>query len=209
MAPDVLVVLAVGLMVEYRSRDRAGAFPSSSPAIYEILARQPRGVVAEFPAPRPSSLPGGDPGYAYMSTLHWFPLVNGYGGNYPVSVSVAVDALTGFPTPGRWRSCVGTASGISSCTRWIRAREMADPRRARVRRHGRVRTVRRRRRNRPSFTRCASPWHRRYSGWARARLMKLIYTDLASPPPAVPRAGVSDRRDSSRHAPRPRPTVRL
>ena len=91
------VALAAGLMVEYRSRVVLAPFPSSSPAIYKILAQQPRGVVAEFPAPRPNSLPGSDPEYAYMSTFHWFPLVNGYSGNYPVSYLSRMEALSRFP----------------------------------------------------------------------------------------------------------------
>jgi hypothetical protein len=62
-----------------------------------MLARQPPGVVAEFPVPHADTLPGDEAEYAYMSTFHWFPLVNGYSGNYPPSYLARLDRLTNFP----------------------------------------------------------------------------------------------------------------
>ena len=35
--------------------------------------------------------------HAYMSTFHWFPLVNGYSGNYPVSYLSRMEASSRFP----------------------------------------------------------------------------------------------------------------
>ena len=61
------------------------------------LARQPPAVVAEFPMPQASRLPGRDPGYAYRSTFHWMRLVNGYSGYYPPSYVQRLDAVEGFP----------------------------------------------------------------------------------------------------------------
>ena len=55
--------------------------------------------MAEFPAPRADALPGHDAEYAYMSTFHWFPLVNGYSGVYPQSYLARLDRLLDFPDP--------------------------------------------------------------------------------------------------------------
>ena len=76
---------------------RSWSFPNAAPPIYRVLAQQPRGVVAEFRAPRTDALPGDDPEYAYMSTFHWFPLVNGYSGVYPRSYLARLDRLLDFP----------------------------------------------------------------------------------------------------------------
>ena len=73
------------------------AYANRPPLLYEWLAGQPDGVVAEFPMPRTSSLPGRDPVYSYMSTFHWKPLVNGYSGYYPRSYLQRLDALAQFP----------------------------------------------------------------------------------------------------------------
>ncbi len=58
-------------------------YPNAPPPLYAWLAQQPRGVVAEFPMPVPEALPGDEARYAYMSTFHWMPAVNGYSGYYP------------------------------------------------------------------------------------------------------------------------------
>ena len=70
---------------------------NAAPPLYAWLAQQPEGVVTEFPMPTPSSLPGPDPVYAYMSSFHWKPLVNGYSGYYPPSYIRQLTALAGFP----------------------------------------------------------------------------------------------------------------
>ena len=73
-------------------------YPNSPPPLYAWLARQPRGIVAEFPIPpQADALPGFDPRYVYMSTFHWMPLVNGYSGYYPPSYLQRLDALRRFP----------------------------------------------------------------------------------------------------------------
>ena len=58
-------------------------FANRPPLLYIWLAQQPRGVVAEFPIPTTNALPGHESRYAYMSTFHWMPLINGYSGYYP------------------------------------------------------------------------------------------------------------------------------
>ncbi len=75
-------VLALGLFAEYHVAVGFTAYANAAPPIYRVLARQPRGIVAEFPVPRLDALPGDDAEYAYASTFHWFPLVNGYSGIY-------------------------------------------------------------------------------------------------------------------------------
>lgn len=89
--------LVLGLLAEYHVRFPLAAYANTAPPIYGMLALQPPGVVAEFPAPRTDALPGDDAKYAYMSTFHWFPLVNGYSGNYPPSYLARIDRLLDFP----------------------------------------------------------------------------------------------------------------
>jgi hypothetical protein len=91
--------LAIGLLLEYRTRPALVAFPNVAPPIYRMLAHLPRGVVAEFPVPHANSLPGDDAKYAYMSTFHWFPLVNGYSGMFPPSYLARLERLQAFPDP--------------------------------------------------------------------------------------------------------------
>ena len=90
-------LLALGLMAEYRVTPVIAPFTNTAPPVYRILAHQPPGVVAEFPVPRADTLPGDEAEYAYMSTFHWFPLVNGYSGNYPPSYLARLGRLTEFP----------------------------------------------------------------------------------------------------------------
>jgi hypothetical protein len=93
----LLTVVALGLLVEYHATFALSPYVNSAPDVYRTLARQPRGVVAEFPVPRLDALPGDDAEYAYMSTFHWFPLVNGYSGTYPPSYLARLERLADFP----------------------------------------------------------------------------------------------------------------
>jgi hypothetical protein len=95
-----LVVCAAVLLAEYHVRLALVPYPNEPPPIYRVLAQQPKGVVAEFPVPRLDRLPGEEPGYAYMSIFHWFPLVNGYSGYYPESYLERLDRLRNFPNEG-------------------------------------------------------------------------------------------------------------
>jgi Dolichyl-phosphate-mannose-protein mannosyltransferase len=94
---SLATALGLGLLAEYRATPVLTPFPNTAPPIYRLLAQQPPGVVAEFPAPRADALPGNDAEYAYMSTFHWYPLVNGYSGVYPSSYLARLDRLLGFP----------------------------------------------------------------------------------------------------------------
>ena len=83
------------MLAEYVTTFTLTDFTASAPAMYRVLAHQPRGVVAEVPVTDP-----GDPDEAratYMSTFHWFPLVNGYSGNFPPSYLDRFDRLLDFP----------------------------------------------------------------------------------------------------------------
>jgi hypothetical protein len=86
LRPVLLVAIAAVLVLEYWVAPlRLMRYPNDPPALYAWLRTQPRGVVAEFPMPRPEMLPGVEPRYIYMSTFHWMPLVNGYSGYFPLS----------------------------------------------------------------------------------------------------------------------------
>jgi hypothetical protein len=92
-----VAVLTAVMLAEYSTRLTLVEFPNTPPAVYRLLARQPPGVVAELPTPVPERLPGSDAQRAYMSTFHWFPIVNGYSGNYPESYILRIDRLRRFP----------------------------------------------------------------------------------------------------------------
>src|SRR6185312_15254840 len=52
---------------------------------------------AEFPVAA-ANFPDAGAEYAYMSTFHWFPLVNGYSGVFPPSYLARRDRLEHFPS---------------------------------------------------------------------------------------------------------------
>ena len=72
-------------------------YPNEAPPLYALLASLPPGIVIEFPAPKPDAPPYHDPRYAYMSTFHWMPLLNGYSGFYPPSYLRRLVRLANFP----------------------------------------------------------------------------------------------------------------
>lgn len=72
---------------------------TTAPPAYAWLAGQPRGVVAELPLPRnePADLIRYESIYAYNSTFHFQPLVNGYSGFWAAPYIAMVRAVRGFP----------------------------------------------------------------------------------------------------------------
>jgi hypothetical protein len=92
----LLAALVLALLVEYRVTLNLRAYPNTAPEVYQRLSQQPPGVVAEIPISSPA-FPDADAEYAYMSTFHWFPLVNGYSGVYPPSYLHRRDRLQHFP----------------------------------------------------------------------------------------------------------------
>lgn len=95
----LLGLLLTAVLSEYITTVTLAQYPNSAPPVYRLLASQPPGVVAEFPAPGIQSLPGQDPKYAYMSIFHWKPLVNGYSGFYPATYLRRLLDLRRFPDP--------------------------------------------------------------------------------------------------------------
>jgi len=86
------------LLGEYRVRPLTlVAYPNGPPPLHAWLAEQPRGVVVELPMAAPEALPGPDPRYAYLSTFHWQPLLNGYSGFHPRSYLERAADVRGFP----------------------------------------------------------------------------------------------------------------
>jgi hypothetical protein len=96
----VLVLMAAEYAVAPRALVRA---PVRPPEVYAWLARQPAGAVLELPVPRGHELPLHDAEFAYYSTFHWRPIVNGYSGNVPASYIDTVTALHPFPTGAAMR----------------------------------------------------------------------------------------------------------
>lgn len=47
--------------------------------------------------PHRDSPPHHDPRFAYMSTFHWMPLVNGYSGFFPRSYLLRIARMANFP----------------------------------------------------------------------------------------------------------------
>jgi hypothetical protein len=94
----VLAALTAAVLLEYWVAPLPLVrYENEPPALYAWLARQEPGVVAEFPMPPTDGLPYQEPWYAYMSTFHWMPLVNGYSGFYPPSYLRRLEILQGFP----------------------------------------------------------------------------------------------------------------
>jgi hypothetical protein len=96
--PVLALAVCAVLMLEYWVAPLPlTAYPNTAPPLYAWLARQPPGIVAEFPMPRVNTLPGDEARYAYMSTFHWMPLVNGYSGYYPPSYMNRIETLRRVP----------------------------------------------------------------------------------------------------------------
>src|SRR5262249_10729367 len=89
-------VIAV-LCVEYRSPPRLW-YVGATPSVYTMINRLPPGVILEYPTPSKNSLAWIDADYAFWSTTHWRPLVNGYSGYYPASFWERSARLERFPS---------------------------------------------------------------------------------------------------------------
>ena len=96
--PAVLIV-GSAMMLEYWIEPLRLVDYPYRPPLYEFLARQPAGVVAEFPASDVKRLVPRDARYAYLSIFHWKPLVNGYSGYSPPSYLARMERLATMPDP--------------------------------------------------------------------------------------------------------------
>ena len=95
---SLLAAIVAGLLIEYHVRLDLTAYPNAAPDVYRRLAQQPVGAVAELPVTS-TAFPDSEAEYAYMSTFHWFPIVNGYSGVFPPSYLRRRDRLEHFPSP--------------------------------------------------------------------------------------------------------------
>jgi hypothetical protein len=88
--------LIAGMLAEYATSFPVADFPAEPPPVYRVLAHQPRGVVAEVPMAVPGETREGRD--AYLSTFHWFPIVNGNSGNFPPTYLARIDRMREFPS---------------------------------------------------------------------------------------------------------------
>jgi hypothetical protein len=97
-------VAAIALLLVTVESSNRPAFISAvsrpNPAAYDVY-RAIRGigpgVIIELPMPTLSSLPGQDAVYAFWSSTHWHPLVNGYSGYYPHVYAETANRMETFP----------------------------------------------------------------------------------------------------------------
>ncbi|MEO5895373.1 MAG: hypothetical protein ABIS06_06700 [Vicinamibacterales bacterium] len=98
MRAVVAALVCAAILFEYRVAPlQLVAYPNGAPPLYKIVRRLPPGTVAEFPMPKPGAPPHHDARFAYMSTFHWMPLVNGYSGFYPRTYLLRLARLSSFP----------------------------------------------------------------------------------------------------------------
>jgi hypothetical protein len=98
MRRAVAALVCAVVLIEYRVGSLPlVAYPNEPPPLYRLLAQLPRGVVVEFPIARLEWAPHHDARFAYMSTFHWMPLLNGYSGFNPPSYLRRLVRLARFP----------------------------------------------------------------------------------------------------------------
>ena len=68
------------------------------PAIYDVLAEDPKAVIAELPFPLPQQWFVNTP-YMVNSTRHWKPMLNGYSGFRPGSYETSYEMVRALPSP--------------------------------------------------------------------------------------------------------------
>ena len=91
------ILLIAALCVEYRSPQRLW-YVGATPAIYTAINMWPPGIILEYPTPSKDFIPWLDADYAFWSTTHWRPLINGYSGYYPASYLERAARLERFPS---------------------------------------------------------------------------------------------------------------
>jgi hypothetical protein len=82
-------------------------YPTTAPPLYSWLAKQPVGVVAEFPMPQPYETSSHEPRFEYLSIFHHMPLINGYSGYYPDSYLTRLELLRHMPDAAALQTLVG------------------------------------------------------------------------------------------------------
>ena len=108
LQPVLTVGIAAVLLLEYWVAPLPLVrYPTTAPPLYSWLAKQPVGVVAEFPMPQPYEAPAHDPRFEYFSTFHYMPLINGYSGYYPDSYLTHLEQLRHMPDDTALQTLVG------------------------------------------------------------------------------------------------------
>ena len=77
--------------------------PVPIPSAYDVLARERRAVVAEFPFASPQGFHHNTE-YMLASTRHWRPILNGYSGFVPASYVETWKRVSGFPDAASLRA---------------------------------------------------------------------------------------------------------
>jgi hypothetical protein len=72
--------------------------PTSPSPVMAWIASQPRGVVAELPAPGPITEGIPEVYYQFASISHWHPLLGGYSGMYPAEYVKWTQEMSAFPS---------------------------------------------------------------------------------------------------------------
>jgi hypothetical protein len=90
-----VVVLALPIAAEYRSRLPLRVMWLDPPPVYETLAAQPKAVLLELPLIAPDVAL--EPVYMYFSTFHWHPLANGYSGFSTPEYGQLLRTMKDFP----------------------------------------------------------------------------------------------------------------
>ena len=95
-----LVVVAIALIAVANVEALRAPFQyrrfEGIPRVYELLAAEPRVVLAEVPFyPRRAAFENAE--YVLSSTAHWRPLMNGYSGYTPATYSAYADVFWYFP----------------------------------------------------------------------------------------------------------------
>jgi hypothetical protein len=94
--PALTVVILVAANAE-ALRAPIGYVPAVPiPDAYDVLARERRAVVAEFPFASPQGFHHNTE-YMLASTRHWHPILNGYSGFVPASYAETWQRVRGFP----------------------------------------------------------------------------------------------------------------
>lgn len=105
----LLVAICVAVTVtEYATTTVLAPLPQIPSLVYRALRTLPRGPLLELPVPLLYRLPGNDPLYQYYSTTHWYPLMNGYSGYYPLSYVQLLGLFGSFPE-GDWLTIARTS----------------------------------------------------------------------------------------------------
>jgi hypothetical protein len=102
------VVIAAVLLLEYWVAPLPLVpYPTAAPPLYSWLAKQPVGVVAEFPMPQPYDTASHEPRFEYLSVFHYMPLINGYSGYYPDSYLIRLERLRHMPDDTALQELIG------------------------------------------------------------------------------------------------------